>query len=283
MPEARLTEERCLLVAGRAGDRDACAEELRLADRPARADDLGEHGARDAEELEQLVVPVERREVEEQRSRGVGDVGRVHGPAGQLPDEPRVDRPEGEVARGLAEDPLELRRREVRVRDEPRPVADEVGGELLAALGRAPVLPDDGAVGRLAARPIPDDRRLALVRDADRGEIGRRRARLLQRLAGGRKHGLPELVRVLLDPPGPRIVLRHLAVAAPLRPQGFVEDEAGRARRPLVDSQDHGYRGSSKACSTSMGANPWRLYSRSAGRLSASTESPSVSPGWCDQ
>ena len=166
----------------------------------------------------------------------------MHGSAGELPDEPRVDRPEGQVARGLAEDPLELRRREVRVGDEPRPVADEIGGELLAPLGRAPVLPDDGAVGRLAARPIPDDRRLALVRDADRGEIGRRRARVFQRLARGRKHGLPELVRVLLDPPGPGIVLRHLAVAAALRPQGFVEDEARRARRPLVDPEEHGYR-----------------------------------------
>ena len=49
--------------------------------------------------VEQLVVPVERREVEQHRPRGVRQVGGVHAAPGQLPDEPRVDGAERELAR----------------------------------------------------------------------------------------------------------------------------------------------------------------------------------------
>ena len=68
-------------------------------------------------------------EVEQHRPRRVRHVGDVRRPARQLPDQPRVDRPEGELplrARGAGEDPLELRRREVRVADEAGALADEL-------------------------------------------------------------------------------------------------------------------------------------------------------------
>ena len=46
--------------------------------------------------------------------------------------------------------------------------------QLIAEVGRAPVLPDDRVVDRLAGVAIPHDRRLALVGDADRGDSFRR-------------------------------------------------------------------------------------------------------------
>ena len=138
---------------------------------PGRGDDLGKHGAVDPEQGEQLVVPLARREIEQHRPRRVRHVGDVRRPARQLPHEPRVDRPERELRLRLLDprqDPLELRRREVRVGDEPRSLADQRGRQLRAALGGAPVLPDDRGMHRPAGAPLPDDGRLALVRDPDR-------------------------------------------------------------------------------------------------------------------
>ena len=80
----------------------------------------------------------------------------MHGPPGQVPEHPGVDGAEGEVVVGghasFCEQPLQLGRREVGVEDEPRLLAHErqVTGvlQLLAAIGRAPVLPDDRSMSR---------------------------------------------------------------------------------------------------------------------------------------
>ena len=45
------------------------------------------------------------------------------------------------------------------------------GLELGAAVGGAPVLPDQCGVDGLAGRAVPGDDRLALVGDADRGDL----------------------------------------------------------------------------------------------------------------
>ena len=64
---------------------------------PARAT-AGQQGARDVEQGEELVVPVEVVDVEEQRARGVARVGDVGVAPGQAPGEPGVDGAEGELA-----------------------------------------------------------------------------------------------------------------------------------------------------------------------------------------
>ena len=58
----------------------------------------GQHRARDVEQVEQFVVPVEGVDVEEHRARGVRDVGDVEPPARKPPCEPRIDRAETEFA-----------------------------------------------------------------------------------------------------------------------------------------------------------------------------------------
>ena len=82
--------------------------------------------------------------------------------------------------RVLAQQPLELRRREVRVRHEAGPLADQPGVELAAAVGGAPVLPDDRGADRPAGRALPEQRRLTLVRDPDRLQVGRAGRRRLR-------------------------------------------------------------------------------------------------------
>ena len=167
--ETGLAEERRVLVAEVARDRharevvDAGPVDL------GRAADLGEHRGRHADGLEQLRVPVERLEVHQHRARGVRDVGHVDaavGPAGQVPDEPRVDGPEEQVATGrgsspfraaVVEDPRELERRRVGRDRQPGPCPEPVRAvhpgrrQRLAGLRGPGVLPHDG-VARPAGR-----------------------------------------------------------------------------------------------------------------------------------
>ena len=102
--------------------------------------------------------------------------------AGQPPEQERVDRPERQVpvlgtgasARHGVQDVSDLRPAEVRVQGQARPLPEQrlVAGvpQALAGRRRDPALPDDRVGDRLAGRAIPDDRRLALVRDPDRGD-----------------------------------------------------------------------------------------------------------------
>jgi hypothetical protein len=85
----------------------------------------------------------------------------------------------------LGEQPLELRRREVRIGHETGAVADQLRVERRAAIRRAPVLPHDRAVDGPAGATIPEDRGLALVRNRDRVELGRRDACILERRGRG--------------------------------------------------------------------------------------------------
>src|SRR5207244_11465518 len=50
-----------------------------------------------------------------------------------------------------------------------------------AGVGGAAILPDDGVVDRLAGRAVPHDRGLALVGDADGGDVLRRKPGLRDR------------------------------------------------------------------------------------------------------
>ena len=93
---AALPEERRLLVAGEPAHGDARSEQLALADLVGGAHDPRQQRPVHIEEGEQVVVPVEPGERAEHRARGVGHVGDVLRPSCQPPDEPAVDRPEGE-------------------------------------------------------------------------------------------------------------------------------------------------------------------------------------------
>ena len=103
--------------------------------------------------------------------------------ARQLPDEPRIHRAEQQLtALGallrtghMVEDPPNFCSREIGVRhksrDGPNVLRQPVGAQPVAQGGRAAALPDDGRVNGAARGLFPDDGRLALVRDADGGDL----------------------------------------------------------------------------------------------------------------
>ena len=63
----------------------------------ARRHDPRQHGARDVEGAEQVVVPIAGRQVHEHGARRVGRIGGVHRAVGELPDQPGVDVAEAAV------------------------------------------------------------------------------------------------------------------------------------------------------------------------------------------
>ena len=118
--EARLADQRRLLVARDAADGDRDAEMFggSLAEFSGAILDLRQHRPWDPEESEKLVIPRARVDIEQERPRGVGGVGDVNLAVGQAPDEKAVDGAKGQVsafgfragARNIVEDPGDLRR-----------------------------------------------------------------------------------------------------------------------------------------------------------------------------
>src|SRR5262249_60702643 len=81
--------------------------------------------------------------------------------------------------------------------------------QLVAHEGRAPALPDDGVVNRLSARAIPYDGRLALVGDADGGDVFGSDADLRERLARAVELRTPDVFGVVFNPTRPWKDLRE--------------------------------------------------------------------------
>jgi hypothetical protein len=244
LPRARaaLAEERGLLIAGDAHDRNAVGG---LGEEAARGSHLGQDAARHAEELQQLVIPRGAMDVEKHGARGVGDVGDVCFSAGQIPDEPGVDGAEGEIARLAAiEQPFDLRARKVGVDDEAGALADQfrMRRERLAHGSGAAVLPDDGIGDRLSGLAIPDHGGLALVGDADgaNGDVG-----FGDGLARDLALRPPDFLGIVLDPAGLRIELAELALGDGEDASVVGEDEGARAGRAGVEGENGRHAGNS--------------------------------------
>ena len=100
------------------------------------------------------------------------------------------------------EDPGDLGRGEVRIEKKARPLRDErfvaAFPERGAFAGGAAVLPDDRTMDWPAGSPFPNEHRLALVRDPDRGDVRGPAARLLQHRPDGRDGRHPEVLGLVL-------------------------------------------------------------------------------------
>src|SRR5439155_17611361 len=128
------------------------------------------------------------------------------------------------------EDPAHLRPREVGRERQAGLLAEAVlppvARELVDEAVRARVLPDDRVHDGLAGVAVPYDRRLALVGDAEPGDVVRARACRLERLAHDLLAALPDLVGVVLDPPGLGIDLLVLLLRDADHVAAVVEDHA---------------------------------------------------------
>ena len=196
-----------------------------------------------------------RRDIEQQRARRIGGVGGVDLAAGQPPEQERIHRAErkpallGRRARAIhvVEQPADLGRREIRIEHQAGFVRDRGlvpgGAQRRAGVGGAPVLPDDGVMDRLAVDAIPDDRGLALVGDADAGDILGVDGGLGHGLAHGRDHARPDFLRIVLDPSRRRIDLAQFLLRDGDRRELGVEHDRPRRGGALIDGDEVGRHG----------------------------------------
>ena len=170
---------------------------------------------------------------------------------GQLPHQPALHRPEQHVARLCAgprprhvvEQPPQPRPGEVGGRGQPAQLRHQLGAPGLHQPGDQPlrpdVLPGDGAGQRCTGVPVPDDGRLALVRDAQRDDVLGPEPGAAQRRGDDPGDVAPDLLGVVLHPSRARVVLPVLALGDRDHPACRVEQQAPRRRRALVDRRDH--------------------------------------------
>ena len=121
----------------------------------------------------------------------------MHLAAGQPPQQITIDGAEHQLASisalaragDLVEDPGDFRSRKIGIDDQAGLFRNRglvaFGLQSRADIGGAAVLPDDGAMHRLAGGAVPHHGGLALVGDADRGDVPGADACFLQRLAAG--------------------------------------------------------------------------------------------------
>src|SRR5690554_6190049 len=125
--------------------------------------------------------------VEQQGTTGIGGVGQVAAPVGEIPQQPGVDRAEGQLT-GLRrrartvhmiEYPADLAGGKIGVEQQTSLVLQDVAatfvlqpfGNLLAPSTGAPVLPYDGPVDGLAGASIPQQGGFALIGNADGADV----------------------------------------------------------------------------------------------------------------
>src|SRR5262245_4439163 len=89
----------------------------------------------------------------------------------------------------------------------------------------------------LAAALIPQETRLALVGDADGGNIPRLELGGRERLARRLHAGAPNVLGVVLDPAGRRIMLGELPLPRPECIEARAEHDSAARRGALVDCQ----------------------------------------------
>ena len=89
----------------------------------------------------------------------------------------------------------------------------------------------------LSGCPVPDERRLALVGDADRGDRVPADAGRLEGALERAADALPDFFGFVLDPAWHRVMLGELAGGAPERAALDVHDENRASGRPLIDGE----------------------------------------------
>src|SRR5206468_4079087 len=196
-------------------------------------------------------------DVEKHRATRIGSVRNVGASGRKIPDQPGIDRPERELAalralaraRHVIENPLELGAGEIGVDDKPgsgcniRGVSG--GPELVAVARRAAILPDNRVPDRPARGALPDERGLALIGNADRGDVRRTDASFCERFVHYTRLRCPDFGCIVLDPSWLGEDLTELSLRSRGNGARTIEQQRTRARRALIEGQDVGHSGTS--------------------------------------
>jgi len=214
---------------------------------------LGHHAFRNAQCRQQLCVPLVGVDIKEHGAGRIAHIGGVHRAATELPHQPTVHRAKQQLtALGLGsgvghvvQQPLQLGARKIRV-DQQTGFGLNGIRQTSFAQGHAgglstSVLPNDGVINGLARCLVPHHTGFALVGDAQRGHLMRANACLGQRLLCRGQLGLPNLHRIMFDPPWLWVDLSDLLLCHGHDLAAGVEHNAARTGGALVKSEDVGH------------------------------------------
>ena len=180
------------------------------------------------------------------------------GPPVRFQTSQEIDRAEERVAgfrlrprlRDMVEQPFELEAGEIaRERQaglSPQAILAAVAGERGDERVDPRVLPDERVVERAPGAAVPQERGLALIRDADRREVGGRKPLRRERVGDDGFRIPPDLLGIVLDMARRRIDLGVLALRHRHHGAVAIEDDEARARRALVDRAHIGWHESSR-------------------------------------
>ena len=252
--EAALADGRRLLVAGDAEDRDRGAEQVRRRDAESAAQSrtCGQQRRRARGRDRTGRRPIRRVRISSSKVRAalvasvactVPPVSRHSRKVSTVPKASRPGSARPRARRDVVEQPGDLGGGEVGIEHQPGLVGD---GRSRARPRRS--VAQASAVRRSCqtialwmglpvARSQTNDS-LALVGDADGGDVAGRDPGLGDRLARGRDGGGPDLLRVVLDPAGRRIDLAKFVLRGRDRRERGVEHDRARRRGALVDRED---------------------------------------------
>jgi len=206
--------------------------------------------------VKQIVVPCERVNVEQHRARRVANVGDVLTAAGQLPNQPAVNRTECQFAFSgacpgsgdVVEDPANLGGGEIRVDDQSGLLLHGFGRavvlQLLTEFRRPPVLPDDRVVNWFPGIAVPHDGGLTLVRDPHCRDVTSLQLGALDRFNRDANLRCPKFLGVVFNPARVREDLREFLLCHRADGAVMIEDNRAGTRRTLIEREDvsHGGR-----------------------------------------
>ena len=153
-------------------------------------------------------------DIEKHGTAGIGVVRHMDGTACQLPDQPGVNRAEEQLtlfctfsrSGNIIQKPLDLGSGKIGIRYKACFGTDGIRNafchKIVNNIRSTAALPDNCVGNRLTGHFIPDNRRLALIRDADRCDVFRGHSKLPHGRAGNFQCGKPDFFRVMLDPAG---------------------------------------------------------------------------------
>src|SRR4030095_2261729 len=204
-----------------------------------------------AEQAKEFQVPLAGVDVEQERARSIARIGDVL--SDQIPEQPCVHRAESKLtglgfaarARDMIEPAGQIGAGEIRVEQQPgallnHPVA-AFGAESITLARRAPVLPDDGLVTRMARLPIQNNGVFTLVGNADRRNITRAQPRLLERSQGNTQLRRQDFMRVVFDPARLGVELVDLLLCYRADGAGVIKHDCARAGGSFVESKNVGH------------------------------------------
>ena len=179
----------------------------------------------------------------------------MDGAIGQAPDQEAVHRAEGKStsfgalsgARHMVEHPADLGGGKIGIEPQPGTFRHHLGVprgfQSLTDIGGAAILPDDGVANGPTGGALPDQGGLALIGDAEAGDIRGLQPRLGQCPARSAERRRPEGFGIVLDPTGMREDLWKFLLRARDGLERRIEDNGAGGGGALVDDQNvrHGW------------------------------------------